>query len=336
MRCRLRDHSSRQKRAALSFYIFSKSLVPEGLVNGNENNLKHHCPFSILNSLNYLIFISLLKVKTACYLPFYPADLFPMKQAYFRTCLIALISFAPFLALAQGFGLPAGFELKKFEANQLQAMYFLEYDSAWQRVASSFAMTTANKDVICYEDKKGWKVVAGTVDSSGFKEAAYYTVDAKNVVTLSKKKFDTVQVASMGRALYNANKALAKLNIKVGSWKKFSKVNLNQSITIWAFPDTDAAGNILYGPECAWYYSPNGSALMTSIIVNKAPIIAGKTGSVLTLSCPTEKMPTIGAIWLSHRWKLTYNEINVSYKTGTSTLHYNVAEKTYAWDHTAN
>jgi hypothetical protein len=259
-----------------------------------------------------------------------------MKQAYFRTFLIALISFAPFLASAQGFGLPAGFELKKFEANQLQAMYFLDYDSAWQRVAA-FDHLPQTKDVICYEDKKGWKVIVGTVDSSGFnKEAAYYTVDAKNIVTLSKKKFDTIQVASMGRALYNANKALAKLNIKAGSWKKFSKVNLDQSITIWAFPDVDAEGNIWYGPECAWYYSPNGSALMTSKIVNKAPILAGKTGSVLALSCPTEKMPTIGAIWLSHRWKLAYNEINVSYKTGTSTLHYNVAEKTYAWDHTAN
>jgi hypothetical protein len=258
-----------------------------------------------------------------------------MKQSYFRNSLIVLIFFAPFLVCAQGFGLPAGFELKKFEANQLQAMYFLQYDSAWQRVAASFPVNTG-KDVICYQDKKGWKVVAGTVDSSGFKEAGYYMVDLKNQVTLSKKKFDTVLVASMGRALFNANKALAKLNIKVASWKKFSKVNLDQSITIWAFPDTDAAGNIWYGPECAWYYSPNGQQLMTSKIVNKAPTMAGKTGTVLNLSCPSEKMPTIGTIWLSHRWKRTYTEVNVTYKTGTSTLHYNTAEKTYAWDHAAN
>lgn len=258
-----------------------------------------------------------------------------MKKSYLLTFLIILLSAAPFLVSAQGFGLPAGFELKKFEANQLQAMYFLQYDSAWQRVAA-FDNLPATKDVICYSDKKGWKVVAGTVDSSGFKNATYYIVDEKNVVTVSKKKFDTLQVASMGRALFNANKALAKLNHKVASWKKFAKTNLDHSITIWAFPDTDASGTIWYGPECAWYYSPNGQQLMTSKIVNKAPVMAGKTGSVLNFSCPTEKMPTIGTIWLSHRWKLVYNEINISYKTGTSTLHYNAAEKTYAWDHAAN
>ncbi len=258
-----------------------------------------------------------------------------MKQSYFRNSLIVLIFFAPALVCAQGFGLPAGFELKKFEANQLQAMYFLQYDSAWQRVASSFAMNT-EKDVICYQDKKGWKVVAGTVDSSGFKEASYFIVDLKNQVTLSKKKFDTIQAASMGRALFNANKALAKLNMKVSTWKKFAKVNLDLSITIWAFPDADASGNILYGPECAWYYSPNGRNLVTTKIVNKPPVIAAKTGTVLNVSLPTEKMPTIGTIWLSHRWKLTYTEISVTYKTGTSTLIYNVAEKTYAWDHAAN
>jgi hypothetical protein len=258
----------------------------------------------------------------------------PMKQNYFRFFLIVLVSFAPFLAFSQGFGLPPGFELKKFEANQAQAMYFLQYDSAWQRVAA-FDHLPQSKDAICYPDKKGWKVVAGTADTSGFKDATYYIVDSKNAVTISKKKFDTVQVASMGRALYNSGVALNKLNIKAPSWKKFAKVNLDQSITIWAFPDADASGNIWYGPECAWYYSPNGMALMTSKIVNKAPMMAGKSGSVLNVSCPTEKMPTIGTIWLAHRFKLTYNEVNVSYKTGTSTLHYNVAEKTYAWDHTA-
>ncbi len=161
-------------------------------------------------------------------------------------------------------------------------------------------------------------------------------VDAKNIVTISKKKFDTIQVASMARALYNSSIALSKLNMKVSGWKKFSKINLDQSITIWNFPDADASGNIWYGPECTWYYSSNGRVPVTSKIVNKVPLMSGKSGAVLNLSCPTEKMPTIGLIWLAHRYKLSYNEINISYKTGTSTLHYNVAEKTYAWDHVAN
>lgn len=258
-----------------------------------------------------------------------------MKQAYLRIFLLVFAAAAPFLAFSQGFGLPPGFELKKFQANEEQAMYFLQYDSAWQRVAA-FDHLPASKDVICFPDKKSWKVVVGTVDSSGFKEANYYIVDSKNVVTHPKKKFDTVQVANMGRALFNANKSLVKLNIKAPAWKKFAKINLDQSITVWAFPDADASGNIWYGPECAWYYSPNGEALMTSKIVNKAPVMAGKSGTTMNISCPTEKMPTIGAIWLAHRYKLSYTEINVSYKTGTSTLHYNKGEKTYAWDHTAN
>ncbi|MCX6311919.1 MAG: hypothetical protein NT084_09840 [Bacteroidetes bacterium] len=226
--------------------------------------------------------------------------------------------------------------MKKFQANEDQAMFFLQYDSAWQRVAT-FDHLPATKDFICYPNKSGWKVVAGTVDSSGFKkDATYYMVDAKNIVTISKKKFDTIQVASMARALYNSSIALSKLNMKVSGWKKFSKINLDQSITIWNFPDADASGNIWYGPECTWYYSSNGRVPVTSKIVNKVPLMSGKSGAVLNLSCPTEKMPTIGLIWLAHRYKLSYNEINISYKTGTSTLHYNVAEKTYAWDHVAN
>ncbi len=235
----------------------------------------------------------------------------------------------------QGFGLPAGFELKKFQANEQQAMFFLQYDSACQRVVS-FDHLPANKDFIAYPDKRGWKVVTGTLDSSGFVNGSYYQVDSKNQVTLSKRPFDTLQVNAMARALLNANVALKKLNIKISSWKKFSKINLDLTITIWAFPDEDANGNIWYGPECSWYYSKDGRNFVTNKIVNKAPMMAGKANSTLNISCPTEKMPTIGTIWLAHRYKLIYNDVNISYKTGTSTLRYNVAEKTYAWDHAAN
>ena len=140
----------------------------------------------------------------------------------------------------------------------------------------------------------------------------------------------------MGRGLYNAKIALEKINNKVTGWRKFVKLNTDMTVVVWAFPDIDAAGNIWYGPECTWYYTPDGRKLSTSKIVNKAPVMAGKNGSVLNLSCPTDKMPTVGTIWLAHKYKLVYNEINVTYKTGTSTLHYNPTEKTYAWDHAAN
>lgn len=259
-----------------------------------------------------------------------------MKQTYFSILLSLLLPLIPTAIFAQGFGLPPGFELKKFQANEDQALYFLQYDSACQRVAA-FDHLPASTDFICYSTKSGWKVVAGKIDSAGFnKTATYYMVDSKNNVTLQKKKFDTLQVASMAIALYKSSVALSKLNIKTPVWKKFVKINLDQTITVWAFPDADASGNIWYGPECAWYYSADGKTPITNKIVNKAPLMAGKSGNVLNLTCPTEKMPTIGLIWLAHRYKLVYNEINISYKTGTSTLHYNVDEKTYAWDHVAN
>lgn len=260
-----------------------------------------------------------------------------MKQYYLRILFLLLIA-APVLSKAQGFGLPPGFDLKTFQKNEESALWFIQYDSTWQFVCD-FAHISPNRDYICYPDKKGWKVVTGTLDSSGFQaDASFYQVDAKHAVTQSKKKFDTVMVAAMGRALYNANMALNKLNIKVSAgWRKFVRVNnTDQSITVWAFCDADPSGNIWYGPECAWYYSPNGRQLMTSKIVNKAPMMAGKAGQMLNLSCPTDKMPTIGTIWLAHRYKAKFGEINVKYKTGTSSLRYNQDEKTYSWEHVAN
>ncbi|CAN5380180.1 hypothetical protein BH09BAC5_BH09BAC5_15170 [soil metagenome] len=258
-----------------------------------------------------------------------------MKQSYVRIFFIMLTTFAPILAFTQGFGLPLGFELKKFQANETEALYFIDYENACQLV-TDFDHVPSSKDFVCYTDKKGWKVVAGTVTEDGFKDESYYFVDAKNQVSVSKKKFDTIQVTAMATALYNATVALKKLNIHASVWKKFMKINLDQTITVWAFPDIDATGNIWYGPECAWYYSSNGKSLVTSKIVNKAPMLAGKSGQILNLSCPSEKMPTIGTIWLAHYLQLKYNEVNITYKTGTSTYHYNPADKTYAWDHTAN
>lgn len=259
-----------------------------------------------------------------------------MKQSYFRFLLILLLA-CPLLISAQGFGLPPGFDLKAFQKNEEQALWYLQYDSTWQFV-STFDHISGNKDYICYPDKRGWKTVCGSVDSSGFKaDASFYQIDSKHVVSTAKKKFDTVLVASLGRALYNANMALAKLNIKsAAGWRKFVRVNLDQTITVWAFCDTDASGNIWYGPECAWYYSADGRTLTTSKVVNKAPMMAGKTDQYLNFSCPTDKMPSIGTIWLAHKYKANFPEINVKYKTGVSTLRFNAAEKTYSWEHAAN
>jgi hypothetical protein len=260
-----------------------------------------------------------------------------MKQNYLRFVFVLLTCFGGFSLYSQGFGLPPGFDLKTFEKNQDQALWFIEYDSTWQAVVN-FDHISGAKDYICYPDKKGWKVVCGTVDSAGFKEgASFYQVDSKRNVTAAKKRFDTLLVASMGRALFNANTAISKLSFKsAGGWHRFMRTNLDQSIVVWAFCDTDATGAIWYGPECTWYYTPDGRKLNTSKIVNKSPLMAGKGTNSLNMSCPIEKMPTVGTIWLAHLHKKEFVEINVTYKTGTSTLRYNADEKTFAWEHTAN
>lgn len=259
-----------------------------------------------------------------------------MKQAFTRLFILFFLLYGPRMAFAQ-FGLPAGFDLKTFQKNEDLAMWFLQYDSAWQSVAA-FDHLPSNKDFVCYPDKRGWKVVAGTVSDAGFSsDAGFYQVDNKNNVTKAQKKFDTLLVSSLGRALFNSMNELNKLNLKsAAGWRRFVKVNADQSITVWAFCDADASGTIWYGPELSWYYSPNGKTLMTSKIVRKAPLMAGKAGQTLNLSCPTDKMPTVGTIWLAHKYKMNFTEVNVAYKTGTSTLRYNKAESTYSWEHNAN
>lgn len=247
--------------------------------------------------------------------------------------LVLLLAF-PCLFFAQGFGLPPGFDLKQFNKNEEQAQWFMKYDSMITRV-TTFERSLAGKDFVCFQDKKGWKVVAGTFDSLGMSGATWFQVDGKNVVSAMKKKGDTVLVASLSRAIFNGAKLHAKLNIKSAAWKKYARVNLDLTITVSMYCDQDASGTIWYGPECAWWFSADGNNLVTTKIVNKAPMMAGIQGQALNLSCPTEKMPTIGAMWVAYRMMEKYPEINVAYKTGTSTLHYNVVDKTYSWQHAA-
>src|ERR1044072_3575709 len=114
-----------------------------------------------------------------------------MKQ---RLTLLIVLLALPLTFFAQGFGLPPGFDLKQFQKNEEQAMWFIQYDSMITRV-QTFDRGLSGKDFICFQDKKGWKVVAGKIDSaSGFKERKWFAVDAKNVVTEMKKEGDTVMI----------------------------------------------------------------------------------------------------------------------------------------------
>jgi len=262
------------------------------------------------------------------------SNLTQMKQ---RLPLLILLLVLPAIFYAQGgFGLPPGFDLKQFQKNEEQAMWFIQYDSMITRV-STFDRGMTGKDFVCYQDKKGWKVVAGTIDSLGMSNTRYFQVDAKNVVTEMKKKGDTVLVASIARAIFNANIQHKKLNLAVSSsWKKYARVNADQTITVSMFCDQDAGGTIWYGPECAWWYTADGKNVVTTKIINTAPMMAGINANTINLSCPKEKMPTVGTMWLAYRMMQKYPHINVAYKTGTSTLNYNATDKTYSWQHAAN
>ncbi|MGL4597316.1 MAG: hypothetical protein ACRCYO_07310 [Bacteroidia bacterium] len=249
---------------------------------------------------------------------------------------LLFLVFASSLALHAQFGLPPGFNVKEFQKNEQLAIWFINYDSIWHKV-TAFDREAANAAAhICMADKKeGWRIVTGTPDSSGIWGGKVYAADSKGRIE-QKKKADTAQIASLGKALYNANQQLAKLNVKNMTWRKFVRLNEDLSITIWAFCDNDANGTIWYGPECTWYYAPNGQTLLSSKIINRSPMAAGKTARGLNLSCPADKMPSVGTIWLALRWRNVHSEINVAYKTGTSTLYFNKAENTISWEHLAN
>lgn len=254
-----------------------------------------------------------------------------------RIPLLLILLVLPLAAIAQGgFGLPAGFDLKQFQKNEEQALWFIQYDSMLTRV-QTFDRGMPGKDFVCYQDKKGWKVVCGTIDSAGIKNTRWFQIDSKNVVTEMKKKGDTVLVASIARALYNGHLQHSKLNIAgSASWKKYARVNADQTITVTYFPDKDASGKIWYGPECNWWFSADGTTLVTTKVMNRTLAAASTTSNTIDFSLPAEKMPTVGAIWMAYRYMQTYPQINVAYKTGVSTLSYNATSKTYSWMHAAN
>ncbi len=249
---------------------------------------------------------------------------------------LLFLVFVSTLALHAQFGLPPGFNVKEFQKNEQLAAWFIDYDSIWHHVTTFDREASNTKDHICIPDKKGgWRIVTGSSDSSGIWGGAVYAADSKGRVE-QKKKADTAQLIPLGRALYQANLQLAKLNVKNMAWRKFLRVNEDLSITIWALCDTDANGTIWYGPECTWYFSANGQTLLTSKIINRSPMVAGKTARGLNLSCPADKMPSVGTIWLALRWRNEHQEVNVAYKTGTSTMYFNKVENTISWEHLAN
>lgn len=254
-----------------------------------------------------------------------------MKQ---RLLFLAALLIFPAVFFAQGFGLPPGFDLKQFQKNEEQALWFIQYDSMIVRV-QAFDSETAGKDFICFQDKKGWKVITGEIDSAaGIKGRKWYSIDAKNVVTVLKKEGDTALAKAMGHALYNARLQHEKLKLPESAvWKKYIRQNQDLTFTVTYFCDQDAGGVIWYGPECNWWFTSDGTGLVTSKVINKPPVMGGVSGNVLSMSCPNEKMPTVGTMWMSYRVMQKYPNISVAYKTGTSTLTYNPASGTYSWMH---
>lgn len=256
-----------------------------------------------------------------------------MKQ---RLPLLLLLFVLPLTFFAQGgFGLPPGFDLKQFQKNEEQAHWFIQYDSMITRV-QTFDRGLAGKEFVCFQDKKGWKVIAGSIDSTGITNDRWFQVDSKNVVSEMKKKGDTVLVEALARALYNGGLAHKKLKLGGAVWDKFARQNEDKTITVTMFCDQDASGMVWYGPECNWWFTADGETLVTTKVINQAPILAGISGTTMNLSCPKEKMPTVGTMWIAYRMMLKYNIVNIAYKTGTSTLTYNTTFKSYSWMHAAN
>jgi hypothetical protein len=237
-------------------------------------------------------------------------------------------------AVSAQFGLPSGFDFKAFTSQEELALWLIQYDTAQYRI-QQFDATTQRETQICLPLKDdAWKVYSGKIDSTGMLNVRMFTINSKGKIELSKKVNDTGSVNAMARALFDAQKEVRNINL-FSSSRDFVRVNTDNSITVWCFPENVDKQNISYGPELIFWYSEDGKTMITtkhkSYTLQKAEIEAG----VLLFQIPNDKMPMISLIYLAHRFCTTYPELKIAYKTGISTFYYRIAEHTSSWQHQA-
>ncbi|TND06514.1 MAG: S-adenosylmethionine synthetase [Bacteroidetes bacterium] len=254
--------------------------------------------------------------------------------------LIVLLAF-PVSVFAQ-FGLPPGFDVKTFQKDEDQVFWLLRYDTALMKTPVPSMQMSDPGDDLCFAwtDKKNtWHVVHGRIDSlKRYAAASHHTIDAKGKVLSSKEKPDTAMFGAHARALLNATLELKKTI--PSDWRKMNryvKRNADNSLTVWFLPSYSQGGQAFYGPEVTYYYNASGTVLSASKKIIK-PLQGEKTdpGDEIELDYSSEKMPSLGSMYFAHRFKSNFKTIGIRYKKGTSTITYNTADKTHAWQHATN
>lgn len=230
------------------------------------------------------------------------------------------------------FGLPPGFDIKAFKQAEQQVQWMLECDTA-AMVVKNYDSTLHNKTLICIQNSKGqsWQVYAGKLDSNGLFRQVRYTVNEKGKVEKQTKTGDTTQCDALARALWNAKKISLKFE-RPDKKRFYIQTNPDLTIKVTAFTEMKDAKRLEYDDECNWWFSADGTRLITSKIIrhglNAISIEKGVPHFMIK-----EKMPTVGIMYNIYRYN--YLSAIVEYKTGISTCHFKAEEQLRTWEHIA-
>ncbi|MGL5892521.1 MAG: hypothetical protein ACRC3B_21700, partial [Bacteroidia bacterium] len=190
-----------------------------------------------------------------------------------------------------------------------------------------------NKTLICIQNPKGqsWQVYAGKLDSNGLFRQVRYTINEKGKAEKQAKTGDTTQCDALARALWNAKKLSLKFE-RPEQKRFYVHSNPDLTITVIAFTEMKNSNRVEYDDECSWWFSEDGTRLVTSKIIHHGTNALNFTGGVPHFYIK-EKMPTVGIMYNICRYN--YPSAIVEYKTGISTCHFNAKEKLRTWEHVA-
>ncbi len=242
--------------------------------------------------------------------------------------LLLLSSFA----LRAQFGLPPGFDIKAFKQTEQQVQWMLDCDTA-AMIVNSYDSTLRNKTLICIQSTKGqsWQVFAGKLDSNGLFRQVRYTINEKGKAEKQAKTGDTTQCDALARALWNAKKLSLKFE-RPEQKRFYVLVNPDLTIKVIAFTEMKDAKRAEYDDECSWWFSADGTRLVTSKIIRHGINAINVAGGIPHFYIK-EKMPTVGIMYNIYRYN--YLSAIVEYKTGISTCHFKAEEQLRTWEHVA-
>jgi hypothetical protein len=246
--------------------------------------------------------------------------------------LLILFFFFAVSSVHAQFGLPPGFDIKTFKQAEQQVQWMLDCDSA-AMVVNGLDSALRNKTLICIQNPKSqsWQVFAGKLDSNGLFKQVRYTVSEKGKAEKQAKTGDTTQCDALARALWNAKKLSLKFE-RPQQKRFYVQTNPDLTIKVIAFTEMKDAKRVEYDDECSWWFSADGTRLITSKIIRHGINAINVTDGIPHFYIK-EKMPTVGIMYNIYRYN--YPSAIVEYKTGISTCHFKAEEQLRTWEHVA-